>query len=58
MMFCEPGLQAVLVMVGVILAVPAITQDLPPGILLLSRVKAHMRDELQRLATISCVETV
>ena len=50
--------QAVLVMVGVILAVPAITQDLPPGVLLLSRVKAHMRDELQRLATISCVETV
>jgi hypothetical protein len=50
--------QAALVMVGVILAGPAITQDLPPGVLLLSRVKAHVRDELQRLTTISCVETV
>ena len=50
--------QAALLMVGVILAGPAITQDLPPGVLLLSRVKAHMRDELKRLATISCVETV
>ena len=50
--------QAALVVVGVILAGQAITQDLPPGVLLLSRVKAHMRDELQRLATISCVETV
>ena len=49
---------AALVMVGVILAGPAITQDLPPGVRLLSRGKAHMRDELQRLATISCVETV
>ena len=50
--------QAALVMAGVILAGPAITQDLPPGVLLLSGVKAHMRDELQRLATISCLETV
>lgn len=50
--------QAALVMAGVILAGPAITQDLPPGVLLLSGLKAHMRDELQRLATISCVETV
>jgi hypothetical protein len=50
--------QAALVLAGVILAGPAIAQDLPPGVLLLSRVKAHMREELQRLATISCVETV
>ena len=42
----------------VILAGAAIAQELPPGVLLLSRVKAHMREELQRLATISCVETV
>ncbi len=50
--------QAALVLAGVILAGPAIAQDLPPGVLLLSRVKAHMREELQRLATVSCVETV
>lgn len=50
--------QAALVLAGVILADLAIAQDLPPGVLLLSRVKAHMKDELQRLATISCVETV
>jgi len=50
--------QAALVLAVVILAGPAIAQDLPPGVLLLSRVKAHMREELQRLATISCVETV
>src|SRR5215472_12060681 len=50
--------QAGWILAGMILAGPAIAQDLPPGVLLLSRVKAHMRDELQRLATISCVETV
>jgi hypothetical protein len=40
------------------LAGPAIAQDLPPGVLLLSRVKRHVREELQRLPNISCLETV
>ncbi len=33
-------------------------QELPPGALLLSRVKSHLNEELRRLTTISCVETV
>ncbi len=33
-------------------------QDLPPGVLLLARVKAHMRAELARLPNCSCLETV
>ncbi len=36
----------------------AIAQDLPPGVLLLSRVRSHIKEELQRLARISCLETV
>lgn len=35
----------------------ASAQDLPPGVLLLSRVENHIKDEFQRLATISCLET-
>jgi hypothetical protein len=31
---------------------------LPPGVLLLARVKAHMREELNRLPNCSCLETV
>lgn len=30
---------------------------LPPGVLLLSRVEHHIRDEFQRLAAVSCLET-
>jgi len=36
----------------------AIPQDLPPGVLLLSRVKNHVKEELQRLPNISCLETI
>jgi hypothetical protein len=36
----------------------AATQGLPPGTLLLARVKAHMRAELARLPNCSCLETV
>jgi len=36
----------------------AFGQDLPPGVLLLSRVKNHVREELQRLENISCLETI
>ena len=32
--------------------------DLPPGILLLARVKAHTRKELDRLPNCSCLETI
>jgi hypothetical protein len=35
-----------------------IAQDLPPGVLLLSRVKNHINEELQRLGSITCLETV
>ena len=43
---------------GVILGAVAIAQDLPPGVLLLSRVKRHVQEELQRLRNITCLETV
>ena len=50
--------QRALVVAGIFFAGMALAQDLPPGVLLLSRVKNHMREELQRLTTISCLETV
>ncbi len=33
-------------------------QDLPPGAILLARIKSQFKAELQRLTTVSCVETV
>ena len=50
--------QPAFVLSGIFFAGMALAQDLPPGVLLLSRVKNHMREELQRLTTISCLETV
>ena len=44
--------------VGLILAAAAFAQDLPPEVLLLSRVRRHIQEELQRLPNISCLETV
>ena len=49
--------------VGIICAclglVPAASaQDLPPGVLLLARVKAHMRETLATLPNCSCLETI
>jgi hypothetical protein len=44
---------AVLIFAGM-----AVAQDLPPGVLLLSRVKNHIQEELQRLTRVSCLETV
>src|SRR5215471_143357 len=44
-----------------LLALPALAlpQDLlPPGVLLLSRVKRHVSEELARLPNISCLETI
>src|ERR1035437_5770774 len=47
------------VVAGLALAWAAATQSLlPPGVLLLARVKAHMREELARLPNCSCLETV
>jgi hypothetical protein len=43
---------------GLILAGVALPQDLPPGVLLLSRVKRNIQGELERLTNISCLETV
>jgi hypothetical protein len=43
---------------AVILAGMAIPQDLPPGVLLLSRAKNRVKEELQHLTNISCLETV
>ena len=40
------------------LAWAAAAQGLPPGALLLSRVKAHTREQLARLPNCSCLETV
>ena len=50
--------QAMFMLAGLILAWAAVSQDLPPGVLLLSRVKAHMSEEFHRLTTVSCLETV
>jgi hypothetical protein len=36
----------------------ALAQDLPPDVLLLSRVKQHVNEQLHRLATVSCLEAI
>jgi hypothetical protein len=36
----------------------AATQGLPPEVILLSRIKAHMRDQVARLPNCTCLETV
>ena len=46
------------VLAVLIAAGAAIPQDLPPGVLLLSRVKHHIKEELQHLPNISCLESV
>jgi hypothetical protein len=43
---------------AVALARATMAQDLPPEVLLLSRVRTHVTGELQRLPNISCLETV
>src|SRR5512138_646214 len=43
---------------GLVLAAVAIPQDLPPGVVLLSKVKLHTKQELQRLANVCCLQTV
>jgi hypothetical protein len=39
------------------LALVLAAQDLPPGVLLLSRIKRHLRDELTHLPDYTCLET-
>jgi hypothetical protein len=43
---------------ALIFAAALAAQDLPPGVLLLARAKSHMREELQRITNVSCLETV
>ncbi len=50
--------RAMFTLAAVILAGMAVSQDLPPGVLLLSHVKSHIKEDLQRLPDISCLETV
>src|SRR5690348_5453492 len=41
-----------------IVAATALADDLPAGVLLLSGVKIHIKQELRRLDAVSCLETV
>jgi hypothetical protein len=47
-----------LTLLGLMFAPIAGAQDLPPGVLLLSRVENHTKEEFQGLARITCLETV
>jgi hypothetical protein len=44
--------------VWLVLTSLAATQDLPPEVLLLARIKAHMRSELSGLPNYTCLETI
>lgn len=50
--------RAKFILVSLIFVTIAGAQDLPPGVLLLSHVKNHIKDELERLSTVSCIETI
>lgn len=43
---------------ALLLAAQVVAQDLPPGALLLSRVKRQFTTDLQRLTSVTCLETV
>jgi hypothetical protein len=43
---------------GLVLAAVAIPQDLPPGVVLLSKVKRHIKEELKRQSNVCCLQTV
>ena len=47
-----------LLIAGFMMAGPMRPQDLPPGVLLLSKVKSRLQEDMNRLPDISCVETV
>ena len=44
--------------VGLMFMGEGMQQDLPPGVLLLSRIKRHIKEELQHLPNVTCLETV
>jgi hypothetical protein len=50
--------RSVPMLAGLMLAYIASGQDLPPGILLLSRAENHVKEELRRLAGIKCLESI
>jgi len=50
--------RAALALAGLLLGRIAAAQDLPQGVQLLSRVRAHMSEEFGRLKSISCLETI
>src|SRR5580704_19284193 len=50
--------RATFTLAAVIFAGVVVSQDLPPGVLLLSRAKNQAKEELRRLENISCLETV
>ena len=50
--------RAAFLMAASLTAWTAIPQDLPPEVLLLSRVRNHISEEVDRLVTVSCLETV
>ena len=50
--------RAALLLAAAMFAGVAVAQDLPPWVLLLSRIKNHVKEELRRLPSVSCVETV
>ena len=50
--------RATLTLASLISAWTGLAQDLPPAVLLLSRVRTHINEELHLLTTISCLETV
>jgi hypothetical protein len=49
---------AFVLMATLILAGAALAADLAPGVVLLAAIKRHMKEELDRLPNVSCVETV
>lgn len=46
------------VMASVVLTTVAISQDLAPDVLLLTRIKAHLREELSQVPNYTCLETI
>lgn len=48
----------VILLGGLIFAGAAFAEDLAPGVVLLAAIKRHMKEELDRLPNVSCVETV
>jgi hypothetical protein len=56
--FGIPMRLSVLALLGCMTACTAIAQDLAPEVLLLSRIKTHLRSEFSRLPNYTCLETI